>query len=338
LSFLRRRSRKELSHRIHPFQQLTGICNRTYSLRIQRFITDFGAEHSFESSIKKMQEHHPLAKIPASSAREIVQKYAKESHKHLPGIFSLKEDSKQMIIEMDGEMIPTVSFNSEGDKRKNRKVAWEELRIGVAQNMGDSEWKYAASFQSADQLGEKLQMVMKCLGFTDTTKVHCIGDGASWIREQGEKIAGPNFSYLIDIFHLCEYFSAAFDGLRLEPKKQMLELKEWMQEEKIQEVVSLLEKEKEIAPDHEGLEACLRYIKNREGQFNYGKARAKELPISSGKVESTHRSLIQRRLKIPGAWWKRENADAMANLRTLRANGGWELLWNKKNSLSLYKI
>ena len=59
-------------------------------------------------------------------------------------------------------------------------------------------------------------------------------------------------------------------------------------------------------------------------------ARAKELPIGSGKVESTHRSLIQRRLKIPGAWWLRENAHAMANLRTLRANGGWELLWNRK--------
>lgn len=277
-----------------------------------------------------MQEHHPLAKIPASSARQIVQRYAEEAHKHLPGIFSVTEDSKQMIIEMDGEMIPTVSFDPGEDRRKNRKVAWEELRIGVAQNMGDSEWKYAASFQSADQLGARLEVVMKCLGFTDTTNVHCVGDGALWITEQGEKIAGSNFSYLIDIFHLCEYFSGAFDGLRLEPKKQMLVLKDRMKEGKIQEVIGLLEEEQEIAPDHEGLEACLRYIKNREGQFDYAGAVAKELPIGSGKVESTHRSLIQRRLKIPGAWWKRENADAMANLRTLRANGGWELLWNKK--------
>lgn len=277
-----------------------------------------------------MQEHHPFAKIPASSAREIVQKYAAEAHRHLPGIFSMREDAEQMIIEMDGEMIPTVSFGSGEDKRKSRKVAWEELRIGIAQNMGESEWKYAASFQSVDQLGERLRMVMQCLGFKEKTRVHCVGDGALWIMEQGEKIAGPNLSYLIDLFHLCEYFSAAFDGLRLEPKKQMLELKEWIKKGKIQQVLNLLEKEQEIAPDHEGLEACLRYMKNREGQFDYAGAIAKDLPIGSGKVESTHRSLIQKRLKIPGAWWKRENADAMANLRTLRANGGWELLWNKK--------
>lgn len=81
---------------------------------------------------------------------------------------------------------------------------------------------------------------------------------------------------------------------------------------------------------HQGLEACIRYITNRQDQFNYVAAISQGLPISSGKVESSHKSLIQRRLKIPGAWWLRENADAMANLRTLRANGGWELLWNKK--------
>src|SRR5262245_38703713 len=82
-NFLKRRSRREPSHRVHPFQQVTGIYDRSYSLRIQRFITDFGAEHSFESSVKKMQEHHPLAKIPASTAREIVQRYADEANKHL---------------------------------------------------------------------------------------------------------------------------------------------------------------------------------------------------------------------------------------------------------------
>jgi hypothetical protein len=330
MSFLRKKLRKEPSHRIHPFQQLTGIYNRCYSLRVQRFITDFGAEHSFEMSVKKMQEHHPLACIPASSARSIIQSYANLSHKYLPGIVSMKQESKQMIAEMDGEMIPTVSFDEGKDRRKNRKVAWQELRIAVAQNMGDSEWRYAASFESADQLGKRLKRVMTCLGFTDKTPVHFIGDAACWITEQAEKIAGPNGSYLVDIFHLCEYFCAAFDGLRMEPKKQMLFLKDKMKEGKVQEVIGLLQKEKEIAPDHEGLEVCLRYMKNRENQFDYAGALSKGLPIGSGKVESTHRSLIQRRLKIPGAWWKKENADAMANLRTLRANGGWELLWNKK--------
>jgi hypothetical protein len=281
-------------------------------------------------SVKKMQEHHPLASIPASTARQIIQSYAMEASKHLPGISSDFVDSKQMIIEMDGEMIPTINFKSGKDKRKNRITAWEELRIGVAQNKGESEWKYASSFESANQLGARLEQVMRSIGFTEKTQIHCVGDGAFWIAEQGEKIAGSNLTYLVDMFHLCEYFYDAFDGLRLDPKKEMLSLKQNMEEGRLKEVLDKLKKEQEIAPDHEGLAACIRYITNRPGQFDYAGAKAKGLPLGSGKVESSHRSLIQRRLKIPGAWWLRENANAMASLRTLRANGGWGLLWNKK--------
>ena len=94
-----------------------------------------------------------------------------------------------------------------------------------------------------------------------------------------------------------------------------------MEEGKIQEVMDKLRKEQEIAPNHQGLKACIRYIKNRPGQFHYPEAKAKELPLGSGKVQSTHKSLIQRRLKTSGAWWLKENANAMPNLRTF----AWKL-------------
>lgn len=38
-----------------------------------------------------------------------------------------------------------------------------------------------------------------------------------------------------------------------------------------------------------------------------------------GEVESGHRSVIQARLKLSGAWWKEETAESMLALRTLRA-------------------
>lgn len=67
-----------------------------------------------------------------------------------------------------------------------------------------------------------------------------------------------------------------------------------------------------------------------ERQFNYPKAKVQGFSLGSGKVESFHRSLIQKRLKIPGAWWLKKNAATRADLRKIRANNGWELLWNKK--------
>ena len=82
---------------------------------------------------------------------------------------------------------------------------------------------------------------------------------------------------------------------------------------------------------HEGLQACIQYIENCPGQFEYAVAKEKGLPLGSGKVESSHRHVIQKRLKKSGTWWLRENAAKMADLRTVRANGCWEQLWQQNS-------
>ena len=72
---------------------------------------------------------------------------------------------------------------------------------------------------------------------------------------------------------------------------------------------------------------CYGYLANRPGQFNYQAAIAANLPIGSGEVESAQRYVIQQRLKLPGAWWTIDNAQAMLNLRVLRENGQWNNYW-----------
>ena len=47
----------------------------------------------------------------------------------------------------------------------------------------------------------------------------------------------------------------------------------------------------------------------------------------SGEIESAHRYIVQKRLKLPGAWWHAANADSMLALRVNRANGEWAHYW-----------
>jgi hypothetical protein len=56
---------------------------------------------------------------------------------------------------------------------------------------------------------------------------------------------------------------------------------------------------------------------------------AEDLPIGSGEVESGHRSVLQKRLKKPGAWWHKPNAESMGQIKTLQANGHSGNLWQK---------
>ena len=71
-----------------------------------------------------------------------------------------------------------------------------------------------------------------------------------------------------------------------------------------------------------------RYLVNRTDCLDYPRALRLELPIGSGLIESGHRHVLQARLKKAGAAWLLENADHIANLRVLRANGDWLCLWN----------
>ena len=163
------------------------------------------------------------------------------------------------------------------------------------------------------------------------TKLYGVGDGAKWIVEQLERIAGFQYWYTIDLYHLCEYLALAVSSWSQEAKEEVKQIKERLKSGQIHDVLGELKKRAKEMEDHEGLRKCIRYIENRPGQFEYREALANDLPVGSGKIESSHRHVIQSRLKKAGAWWTRENASAMAELRVLRANGHWSDLWQEEH-------
>jgi hypothetical protein len=114
--------------------------------------------------------------------------------------------------------------------------------------------------------------------------VHGVGDGAKWIVEQGEKIAGCKFKYTIDLYHLCEYLAGACSAWTTEVPKEVKRLKRMFEEGKSGKVVRILKRRQRKHFNHEGIEACIKYIENRPGQFDYKTAIEKDLPVGSGKV------------------------------------------------------
>jgi len=294
-------------------------------------MTDFGMEESFQLATKRMQEHHGV-EINSSAIRRVTLIHARRAEQLVTEIDVAPYASKQMIVEMDGEMVPLVEYVQDAtDKRKAKKNFWAELRLGAAQNHFETTWKYAASLKTPDHLGDKMKGIMERMGQNETTLVHGIGDGALWIPEQGERIAAHKYSHLIDLYHLCDYFLEAVKSWTKDTKTEVDRLKNLCKEGQIATVVQELKSRQEIDKDHEGLKACIKYIENRPDQFNYKAAIEKGLDIGSGAIESGHRHVIQKRLKKSGTWWLRENAASMADLRTVRVNGNWNNLWQQNS-------
>ena len=171
-------------------------------------------------------------------------------------------------------------------------------------------------------------------GFGTDSLVHAVGDGAPWIVGQIEEQFGDQGSYLIDFYHVCEYLSEAAKVIAPEPvardawmETQKDALKTGRLDEVLQALVPYCEPPGMSDDDEAPVRACHRYLSGRSDQLNYREALAEGLPIGSGEIESAHRYVAQKRLKLPGAWWLVEHAEHMLALRINRLNGDWENYW-----------
>jgi hypothetical protein len=71
------------------------------------------------------------------------------------------------------------------------------------------------------------------------------------------------------------------------------------------------------------VEAAIRYFRARLGRMDYAGARRQGLPIGSGNVEATCKSLVTVRMKRPGARWKHTTGDEVLQLRALQLSDRW---------------
>ena len=144
---------------------------------------------------------------------------------------------------------------------------------------------------------------------------------------------GRRASYLIDFYNLCDYFAEAAERAPIQNKSACLgRLKAAAKKGQMKTILRWFQKWEEPAsvPKEEApIRALMRYVNNRPGQFDYPNAIKNGLPIGSGQIESSHRHLIQKRLKISGAWWKKQNADSMLQLRVARKNQKWKDYWKQ---------
>jgi hypothetical protein len=306
-------------------------------------MTDFGSDESFAKAAKKLKEHYGID-ISARATQCITEAHAQavhldevSRHQRTMEEKTVKKTADIIISEIDGSMVPIVEFivpagktKDEVDLRKCRTLGYKEARLTLAHEKDSVTPVYGATMGDVHEAGKQLRIAAEAAGLNDKTSIHGVGDGAAWIANQFEEQFGAQATYLIDFYHLCEYLAEAADKIpngRLWLEQQKALLKNSQAAQVLIELKPYLEAEN-VPDENAPIRACYRYIDNRYGQFLYKEAIENDLPIGSGEVESEHRYINQKRLKIPGAWWKIENAANMLALRVLRANGHWGDYWD----------
>lgn len=237
------------------------------------------------------------------------------------------EDHEVMYCEADGSMILTREegwkevklgriFRSDSilDKRSEGNKIKESSYVAHLGHFTDFCDQMDNSLKEAKQLGPRLVFVC---------------DGALWIKNWMQETY-PEATQILDYFHAVEHLGMLAEYIVSEPKK------EWTRryatkllEEGIGPTIQSL-KRIPIQP-LEGKrckEKLLNYFEANAYRMDYPTYDQKGYYIGSGAIESAHRTVIQKRLKLSGQRWTMNGAQRVLNLRVLKMSGKWNVVQN----------
>ncbi len=159
---------------------------RSYSFYLQKAIVDIGSDVSFQKTQKKLGEHYQIY-VSVSAIQRIVEKHAKNISKFIENENFEEGTAQQIIVEMDGSMIPIVDTKipkeGKADKRKGRSVRWQEVRLCMARGSKQLKPVFYATMSNVERAGDLLYRAGLRVGFGKKTKVHGVGEGTRWIED-----------------------------------------------------------------------------------------------------------------------------------------------------------
>jgi hypothetical protein len=253
-----------------------------------------------------------------NSISEQLQEEENEEERLLPAVSA----EEVLYVEADGSMIST------------REEGWKEVKLARLFKSSDclnpnteSAWlqqsQYVAHFGKCGDFCEKTEKVIDSYGRLESRLVF-ITDGATWIKNWIED-AYSEATAILDYYHACEHLhefvEKGMNGAEEKRKLWFEEQKELLLESKVNEIIENIKLTEAKSQEKEKL---LNYYQSNIERMDYKSYRRLGCGIiGSGAIESAHRTVIQRRMKLSGQHWSGEGVKNMLRLRVFSMNKQW---------------
>jgi len=132
--------------------------------------------------------------------------------------------------------------------------------------------------------------------------------------------------------HLSDAFDAAYGTDAPKAAAQFEKYRHRLRDETggVGKVIRALRHLRSQHPGNERIAQALGYFRNNQHRMGYAEAKAQGLPIGSGVVEATCKTLVTERLKRSGMRWSVRGGQAILTLRAWlqsnRFDSGWAVL------------
>jgi hypothetical protein len=244
------------------------------------------------------------------------------------------EDLRHLGPELEAEQV--LLTVDEVLTRKPKAGHFLELR--TARIMTENGYRYLSGMGAA--FLQRLQVAV-FLSLGPLSSLLLIADGARWIRAFfSETLAAVAAKTMIlDWHHLkqkCYDLSSRICRGKAAKAQFLRRLYRRLWGSDVKRAIAVLEAERPGTKNEAKLAELITYLQARAAWIpNYRQRWTDRRYIGSAHVEKANDLIVARRQKNRGMQWSEATSDALAALRTLMLNGGWERYWEEREVLPL---
>jgi hypothetical protein len=300
-------------------------------------LVSMSSELPFGRAVKQLERTLGVV-VHASTARRqtlaVGQRMLEGQNQQAQPLSACPEEnaSERMAMSSDGSMVPLVGG------------VWAEVKVvaigAVQRRMRKDEEQivttqitYFARLANAATFADQASAELRRRGIERAKEVCAIQDGAEWIQGfvQGHR---HDALRILDFAHAAKYVYEIADKVReggghLPPTWEEGVLHRLKHEGPTRVLCHL----SRLARHFPQIQEQVTYLQKRRELMDYPTYRASGWPIGSGSVESSHKLVVQARLKGPGMHWKPEHINPMLALRLALLNERWPESWQDQYRL-----
>ncbi len=331
---------------LRPVKERLKVTHATRTPAVERALSDFGAEESFAQAATRFHEPYGW-EIGSSTLLRVVEGVATEAEQYLTQRFAaarpdyerpegVRRGVGELVVELDGCEIRTVLCGKElvaetNELKRTRETAWKEVRGGLSGRLESAARTFVAKLGSYPQVCQELFSAAISEGHSPRTKVIAVADGGHGLREELQTHF-PQLQFILDKSHLLSHLYETAEALNLNERGRRRWVAEKMERISGGGVLAVIAALKRKRKRCDRVRRLADYLERFQDAVFYDEYSARGYPVGSGEVESAHRYIPQKRLKIAGASWRPETINKMLALRVIRANGWWADFWQQRQS------
>jgi len=240
--------------------------------------------------------------------------------------------SERMAMSSDGSMVPLVGGVWAEVKVVAIGAVERRMRKGEEQIV-TTDLTYFARMANAATFADQASAELRRRGIERAKDVCAIQDGAEWIQGFVQSHRHDALR-ILDFAHAAKYVYEIADKVREGgghlPAKWVDGVLHRLKHEGPTRVLRHLSR---LARRYPQIQEQVTYLQKRRELMDYPSYQQQGWPIGSGSVESSHKLVVQARLKGPGMHWKPEHVNPMLALRLALLNERWTESWQDQYRL-----